>query len=79
MKSQHKKALAEEHNRNYEQLTAEEEEQIARRVIEIVEAELEPESLEQWRESKTRIRNRVINNLGLQSKYRSDGSLRTTE
>lgn len=79
MQTQQKKALAEEHNRNYEQLTAAEEEQIARRVVEIIQAELEPESMDQWKQSKTRIKNRVTNSLGLTSKYRADGSRRTTE
>ena len=76
MNKQHKKALVENHNRDYEQTTAQEDEQLAKDVIAIIVAELEPESLEGWKQSQKCIENRVMKSLGLQSKYRADGTVR---
>lgn len=73
---EHKEALIEDHNREYEQTTAQEDEQIAKRVIEIIVAELKPSSLDGWKESQKCIENRVKKSLGLQSKYRADGTVR---
>ena len=64
------------HNEAYEQTTAQEDEALARGVIELIQGELTPDSLDQWVASKKCIENRVLKSLGLQSKYRSDGSLR---
>ena len=72
----HKEAIAEDHNREYQVQTAAEDEEMARKVIELIQSELEPETLKGWRDSSRAIENRVMSSLGLQSKYRSDGSLR---
>lgn len=76
MNKQHKEALAEDHNREYQQSTAAEDEALAHGVIELIQAELTPDSMDQWVASKKCIENRVLKSLGLQSKYRADGSLR---
>ena len=68
--------MAEKHNREYQQSTAAEDEALARGVIELIQAELTPDSMDQWVASKKCIENRVLKSLGLQSKYRADGSLR---
>ena len=65
-----------DHNEAYEQTTAAEDEELARGVIELIQGELTPDSMDQWVASKKCIENRVMKGLGLQSKYRSDGSLR---
>ena len=65
-----------DHNEAYEQTTAAEDEALARGVIELIQGELTPDSMDQWVASKKCIENRVMKGLGLQSKYRSDGSLR---
>ena len=65
-----------DHNEAYEQTTAAEDEALARGVIELIQAELTPDSMDQWVASKKCIENRVLKSLGLQSKYRADGSLR---
>ena len=75
-KNKHKQAIAEDHNRQYQNTTAQEDEELARGVIELIQAELTSDSLSQWVASKKCIENRVMKSLGLQSKYRSDGSLR---
>ena len=74
--NKHKEALVENHNRDYEQTTAQDDEQLAKEVIEIIVAELKPESLEGWKQSQKCIENRVKKSLGLQSKYRADGTVR---
>ena len=65
-----------DHNEAYEQTTAAEDEELARGVIELIQGELTPDSMDQWVASKKCIENRVLKSLGLQSKYRADGSLR---
>jgi hypothetical protein len=72
----HKEAIAEDHNRQYKGQTASEDEEMARKVIELIQSELEPETLKGWRDSCRSIENRVKKSLGLQSKYRADGTVR---
>lgn len=74
---EHKEALIEDHNREYDEMTAEQEEIICRRVIELIQDEVKPETLQGWRDTNRCIQNRVKRTLGLQSKYRADGTLRS--
>lgn len=85
----HQQALAEEHNRQYQQTTAEDDSAIAKEVIDIIQKELSdyiswctehPElpqkSMRDWQEGNVAIRNRTIKALGLQSKYTASGERR---
>jgi len=85
----HQQALTEEHNRQYQQTTAEDDSAIAKEVIDIIQTELsdyiswltahpdmEQKTMRDWHDGNVAIRNRTIRALGLQSKYTASGERR---
>lgn len=85
----HQQALLVEHNRQYQQTTAEDDSAIAKEVIDIIQKELSDyiswctgnsnmpqKSMRDWLEGNVAIRNRTIKALGLQSKYTASGERR---
>ena len=88
VKSDHKAALVEYHNREHEVVTDAEMVGIKGEVVDILVNQYEDHvkemnekyidyvSMDQWLKAKKAIKTRVTRSLNLRSKYRSDGSLR---
>jgi len=89
VKSDHKAALVEYHNRSHEVVTDAEMVSIKGEVVDILVNQYEDHvkemnekyidyvSMDQWLKAKKAIETRVTRSLNLRSKYRSDGSLRS--
>jgi hypothetical protein len=89
VKSDHRVALIEDHNRSHESVTDAEMVRIKDEVVEILVGEYEDHvkemnekyidyvNMDQWLKAKKAIEKRVTRSLNLRSKYRSDGSLRS--
>ena len=89
LKSDHKAALIEDHNRSHESVTDAEMVGIKDQVVDILVEQYEDHvkemnelyidyvSMDQWIKAKKAIETRVTRSLNLRSKYRSDGSLRS--
>ena len=89
IKSDHRAALIEDHNRYHERVTDAEMVGIKDQVVDILVEQYEDHvkemnekyidyvSMDQWLKAKKAIETRVTRSLNLRSKYRSDGSLRS--
>jgi hypothetical protein len=88
-KADHRRALVEDHNRDYEEVSDSDMLLIRTEVVEILHREYDEyiqamneiytdfTTMEKWSKARKAIHTRVTRSLNLRSKYRSDGSLRS--